>query len=140
MIRLQNEGVVQPPPVLPTYAQQVSLEIQSWPEVIAATHWKLWDPKTVDGAEFHVPEGVLGHIHVQGGGLHLPLNRLLSKALIESGLAFTFRLDPAWVEHPISKSSDVVKAIWLFRLAYDQRRSAPEKALLERIVTQASTV
>ena len=52
-------------------AQSVSAEIQSWPGIIAATHWFLYDRTQVDGADFYVGEKELGHIHLDGE-LHEP--------------------------------------------------------------------
>jgi len=138
MIRLQNEGLLQPAPVLPAFAQQVSLAIQSWPEVTAATHWKLGNPTQVDGAEFHVPAGALGHIHLHGGDFHLALSKPLRNLLLERQLAHSFRWDAAWVERPIATAEDVEPAIWLFQLAYDRLRAATPAALLARIEARSA--
>ena len=57
MIRLRNEGPIKPAPLLQGFAQEVSTELQTWPDIISATHWQLGDPTRVDGAEFHVKGG-----------------------------------------------------------------------------------
>src|SRR5258707_1086401 len=69
-MRLETKGEIRPPPKLKGLAQSVSLEIKSWPGVIAATHWFLYDRTQVDGADFYVGEKELGHIHLDGE-LHL---------------------------------------------------------------------
>ena len=56
MIQLRNEGPMQRAPQLHGLAQDVSSKLQSWPGMIAATHWQLGDSTRVDGAEFHVEE------------------------------------------------------------------------------------
>ncbi len=79
MIHLRNEGPIQPAPKLQGLAQDVSTELQSWPGMIAATHWQLGDPTRVDGAEFHVERGgELGHIRVL-----IPLSELQRYARID---------------------------------------------------------
>ena len=44
-MRLKDKGPVIAPPVLSGWAQTVSLEIQSWPGIISATHWCLEMPR-----------------------------------------------------------------------------------------------
>src|SRR4029078_10122012 len=55
-MRLESKGEIRPPPTLKGPAQSVSREIQSWPRIIAATHWFLYDRTQVDGADFYVGE------------------------------------------------------------------------------------
>jgi hypothetical protein len=85
-MRLESKGEIRPPPKLKGPAQSVSLEIQSWPGIIAATHWFLYDRTQVDGADFYVGEKELGHIHLDGE-LHLFVTVGLRRRLIEAGLA-----------------------------------------------------
>ncbi len=67
------------------YAEEVSAEIQSWPEIIAVTHWQLGNSTRVDGAEFHLEQGgELGHIHLDGE-FHLVLSKRLRARLVELG-------------------------------------------------------
>ncbi|HMI96688.1 MAG TPA: luciferase family protein, partial [Micropepsaceae bacterium] len=89
-MRLETKGEIRPPPKLKGPAQSVSLEIQSWPGVIAATHWFLYDRVQVDCADFYVGEKELGHIHLDGE-LHLAVTAGLRRQLIEAGRAAAFR-------------------------------------------------
>ena len=77
MFQLRNEGELHPAPALAGPAETVSVTVQSWADVKSFTHWQLGDPTAVDGAEFHVPEGELGHIHL-GGEVHLALTEELA--------------------------------------------------------------
>ena len=45
VMKLADKGPIKPPPVLKGPAQLVSLEIQSWPDIVAATHWFLAGPR-----------------------------------------------------------------------------------------------
>ncbi len=139
MIQLRNEGPIQPPPTLAGSAQAVSLAIQSWPEVIAVTHWQLGDSTRVDGAEFHTPEGELGHIHLNGE-IHLALTDPLRKLLVEHKLARPFRWLSSWVEMPVASPADAEQATWLFQLGYDRLRSTPQNELVQRIQARANAV
>ena len=138
MVRLRNEGPMQPAPRLEGFAETVSTEIQSWPGVIAATHWQLGNSTRVDGAEFHVEDGgELGHIHLSGE-FHLALTRPLRDQLVELELAQPFVWDKAWVTAPITSPKEAERAIWLFRLGYDRLCSTPEKTLLNRMQALAA--
>src|SRR6516165_1298489 len=74
-MKLADKGRIKPPPALKGAAQLVSQEIQSWPGIVAATHWFLYDRTQVDGADFYVGERELGHIHLDGE-FHLGYDRL----------------------------------------------------------------
>ena len=96
MIRLRNEGPFQPAPELQAFAEAVSRQLQAWPGLVAATHWKLGEPTRVDGAEFHLEDGgELGHIHLNSE-IHVALTRSLRAALVAKDLARPFVYDPAW--------------------------------------------
>ena len=136
MIQLRNEGKIQPPPILSGPAQTVSATLQSWPDMISVTHWQLGDSTKVDGAEFHTPEGELGHIHVNGH-IHLALTDTLRQALVSRKLARQFRYVSSWVEMPITSTADADRATWLFQLGYDRLRGTPEQELLTRIESHA---
>src|SRR4029079_10337707 len=112
---LKSKGEIQPPPKLKGPAQSVSREIQSWPGIIAATHWDFYDRDEVDGADFYVGEKELGHIHLDGE-LHLCLTVGLQKRLTEAGLAEPLRWADDCVQAPISNAKDARIALWLFRL------------------------
>ena len=98
----------------------------------AVTHWQLGNSERVDGAEFHVDDKELGHIHLNGE-MHLLLTKRLSRALIQDGLAEKFPWGAEWVQAPVRTESERERALWLFRLGYDHLRNADEDALLERV-------
>ena len=131
-MRLESKGEIRPPPKLKGPAQSVSLEVQSWPGIIAATHWFLEDRSQVDGADFYVGEEELGHIHLDGE-LHLCVTVGLRRRLIEAGLAEALPWASDCVQAPISSRRDAKNAVWLFRLAYDRLRGTPILDLRQRI-------
>lgn len=131
-MKLETKGEIRPPPKLKGPAQSVSLEIQSWPGVIAATHWFLFDRTQVDGADFYVGEKELGHIHLDGE-LHLAVTAGLRRQLIEAGRAAAFRWGEDWVQAPISSRQDARNALWLFQLGYDRLTGTPIPELRRRI-------
>ena len=66
--------------------QALSVEVQSWPGVIAATHWHFNRPNEVNGADFYVGTDELGHIHLDGE-VHLATSIELREALLEASAA-----------------------------------------------------
>src|SRR6476619_3214999 len=118
-MKLTEKGPIIAPPLLDGWAEVVSLEIQSWPGIISATHWFLNDRTQVDGADFYFGEKELGHIHLDGE-IHLGLTRPLRKALTDAKLAEPFRWAQNWVQFPITDQSSTQHAIWLFQLGYDR--------------------
>ena len=138
-MRLEAKGEIRPPPKLKGPAQSVSLEIQSWPEIIAATHWFLYDRTRVDGADFYVGEKELGHIHLDGE-LHLGVTVGLRRQLIEAGLAEALPWGDDWVQAPISNRHEARVAVWLFRLAYDRLTGTPIPELRRRIREEAPSL
>lgn len=136
---LSEKGPVVAPPVLDEPMRRVSTSVLSWPGVIGATHWHLYRPTDVDGADFYVGEEELGHIHLQGD-VHLATSPGLRRALVELGLAkpFPFAGYDDWVLFCIRDETDADQAEWLFRLAYDLLRGEAEDALIERIVTRVA--
>jgi hypothetical protein len=131
-MKLESKGEVRPPPKLKGPAQSVSAEIQSWPRIIAATHWDFYDRDEVDGADFYVGEKELGHIHLDGE-LHLCVTVGLRRRLIEAGLAEALPWAEDCVQAPISSKGDAKKAKWLFKLAYDRLTGTPIPELRQRI-------
>lgn len=131
-MRLESKGEVRPPPKLKGPAQSVSREIQSWPGIVAATHWYLHDRTRVDGADFYVGEKELGHIHLDGE-LHLGLTVGLRRQLIEAGLAEALPWAEDWIQAPISRPKDARAAQWLFRLGYDRLMGTAISELRKRI-------
>lgn len=85
-MKLADKGPIKPPPLLKGPARFVSHEIQSWPGIVAATHWFLYDQTQVDGVDFYVGDRELGYIHLDGE-IHLGTARTLGARLIEHGLA-----------------------------------------------------
>ena len=131
-MRLESKGKVRPPPNLKGPAQSVSQEIQSWPGIVAATHWYLHDRTQVDGADFYVGAKELGHIHLDGE-LHLFLTVGLRERLIEAGIAEALPWADDCIQAPISSKRDARNAVWLFRLGYDRLRGTPIPELRRRI-------
>lgn len=138
-MRLESKGEIRPPPKLKGPAQSVSLEIQSWPEIVAATHWFLYDRTQVDGADFYVGEKELGHIHLDGE-LHLGVTVGLRRQLIEAGLVEALPWAEDWVQAPISSLRDARAAVWMFRLAYDRLTGTPIPELRRRIREEARSL
>jgi len=131
-MRLESKGEIRPPPKLKGPAQSVSLEIQSWPGIIAATHGFLYDRTQVDGADFYVGEKELGHIHLDGE-LHLGLAVGLRRQLIEAGLAEALPWAEDWIQAPISNPREARTAQWMFRLGYDRLMETPISELRKRV-------
>ena len=131
-MRLESKGDICPPPKLKWPGESVSLEIQSWPGIIAASHWFLFDRTRVDGADFYVGEDELGHIHLDGE-LHLGLTVGLRERLIEAGLAEPLPWAEDWIQAPIGNPKDARTALWLFRLGYDRLTGTPISELRRRI-------
>lgn len=129
---LKSKGKLRPPPKLTGPAQAVSREIQSWPGIVAATHWDFYDRTEVDGADFYVGEKELGHIHLDGE-LHLCLTIGLRERLIEAGLAEPLPWAEDCVQAPIASRKDARNALWLFRLGYDRLNGTPIPELRQRI-------
>jgi hypothetical protein len=132
-MKLADKGPIKPPPALKGPAQLVSQEIQSWPGIVAATHWLLYDRTQVDGADFYVGERELGHIHLDGE-IHLGATRTLAAMLIEHDLADPFEWGDDWVQYRICKKVDVGHAVWLFRLGYDRLNGTGIARLRQRVI------
>ena len=118
-MKLEEKGKFLPPPVLDKYAQLVSTEIQKWSNIIAATHWHLYDTTQVDGADFYVGEEELGHIHLDGS-VHLATSKELKKILVDNKLAQNFPYAKNWVQFQITNKEDTEKAIRMFKLNYER--------------------
>ncbi len=129
---LSAKGKFQAVPILKGFAETVSREIQTWPDIISATHWQLGRPTMVDGADFYVNEDECGHIHL-AGEVHLATSLDLRKRLVAAKLARPFPYNASWVETSIDDEESAKKAIWLFNLNYDRIKGLPLETLLERI-------
>lgn len=133
-MKLSSKGVIKPPPRLSVPAQKLSETIQSWPGIVAATHWYLYDRSVVDGVDFYVCEEELGHIHLDGE-IHLRLTKGLREQLIDAGRAQAFPYAEDWVQAPVTSAAQVRHAEWLFRLGYDRLNGAPLPGLRARIAS-----
>ena len=134
-MKLDQKGPIKPAPVLTGPGQKTAEAIQSWPTIISATHWDLFNRSRVDGADFYVGEAELGHIHLNGE-VHLAATNGLGIALLQRGLASPLPYGKAygdWVSFMIRTDSDADHAIWLFRLNYDRLRGESLDALTGRM-------
>ena len=136
-MKLSAKGRFADPPPLPEHAQTVSEALARWPDIHARTHWLLGDEQVVDGADFHVGEDEIGHIHL-GGEAHVAVGKKLGAALIGAGRAKPFRWSDAFVVLSIRTARDVKAAMALFELAYDRRRGIPERELIGRVTDSAA--
>jgi hypothetical protein len=141
-MKLSAKGRRVPPPILNSVLQPLSEEVQTWPDIVAATHWHLSKNGQVDGADFYRGADELGHIHLDGD-LHLALSPTLARALITAKLAqrFPFAGCEEWVLYQTRSKTDAAHAEWLMRLAYDYLGGTPEielvRGLARRSLTQA---
>ncbi len=127
---LAAKGRFAPPPVLRQPLEAVSAVVQSWPEIVSATHWHYADSRRIDGSDFYRGEVELGHIHVDGE-MHLATSPSIARALIERRFAIPFRWPGAeWVMFMIRSDKDARHAERLMRLGYDYLGSASEAALI----------
>ena len=129
---LSAKGKFAPPPILDLFAQRVSAAIQTWPDIISATHWHLYRADDVDGADFYVAEDELGHIHLNGE-VHLATSLELRKLLLAKNLAKPFPYYASWVQTRIGTAAEAEHALWLFKLNYDRIKGETETRLSERI-------
>jgi Family of unknown function (DUF5519) len=135
-LSLEEKGPIQAAPVLSGAAESVSVEIQSWPGIISATHWHFHDAKRVDGADFYVGLAELGHIHLSGQA-HISTSAGLSAPLLRKGFASRMpwggEAYASWTLFDIRTPTDAAHAIWLFRLQYDLLQGAAEPDLIAQI-------
>ena len=133
-MKLSDKGRRMPPPILNAPLQRLSEEVQSWPDIVAATHWHFSWNGQVDGADFYRGEEELGHLHLDGE-LHLAASSALVRALIGAGLArpFPWSNTDEWMLYNIRSESDAQQAEKLIRLAYDYLGGTPEPELISRL-------
>ena len=136
-MKLEEKGPIIKPPILEGPSQKVSVEVQSWTDVVSATHWTIGDSTKPNGADFYVLESELGHIHLDGE-IHLSLTKPLRRALIAAGLADPFPWGENWVQFQIIDQESVRHAEWLFRIGYDRLKGASVSALTSRICERVS--
>lgn len=121
-MKLTEKGRIQPPPTMSTYPEMVSKEVQKWKNVISATHWDLYNPNKVDGADFYVGDEELGHIHLNGQ-VHLATSIELRDILLSKGKAkkIPFGGEYArWIQYQIKDEETAWQAIELFKLNYER--------------------
>jgi hypothetical protein len=132
---LEEKGKFAPPPIMTTYPQLVSNAIQQWENVIAATHWHLYDNTKVDGADFYVGTNEIGHIHLDGS-VHLATTNELRIPLLKNNLAEKFPYGgtyEGWVRFKINNENDAKQAIWLFQLNYERLIGLSIETLISKI-------
>ena len=135
IMTLEEKGNFIAPPIMTTYPQIVSLAIQQWQNIIAATHWDLYDNSKVDGADFYVGKNELGHIHLDGS-VHLATTRELRIPLLKNNLAKKFPYGgqyEGWVLFKIETESEAQQAIWLFQLNYERLMGVSIETLISKI-------
>lgn len=123
-MRLEAKGRIVAPPILRPPLQALSQLIQSWPGIIAATHWHFSRPDEVDGADFYVSAFELGHIHLDGE-VHIATDLALRQALLARGLARPFPYYATWVETTVDSMQSAEHAAYLFRHNYDRLQGLP---------------
>lgn len=131
-LTLAEKGPFAPAPSLSGPAGRVAREIAAWPGILAATHWRLGAPGTVDGADFYVGAEELGHIHLDGD-VHLATTLALREALLARRFAKPLPWYASWVCLPIRNDTDAAHALRVVRLNYDRLAGVPMANLLARI-------
>jgi hypothetical protein len=132
---LEEKGKFAPPPKMTAYPQMVSNAIQQWENIIAATHWDLYDSTKVDGADFYVGKNELGHIHLNGY-VHLATTTDLRIPLLKNNLAKKFPFGgeyEGWVQFKITSERDAKQAIWLFQLNYERLMGVSIETIISKI-------
>ena len=126
-MRLADKGGIVPPPVLDALFQSLSATVQSWPGIIAATHWHFSHNGQVDGADFYRGGEELGHIHLDGE-VHLATSPAITSALIAAGAAerFPWVGSGEWTAYRIRSAAGIRHAERLFRLGYNYLGGEPE--------------
>jgi len=133
-LALGQKGPAAPPPKLDQPFQVTALAVAGWDDVVAATHWHLYQRSTVDGVDFYVNGRELGHIHLNGW-VHLATNHHLCKLLLENDLAeaFPYAGYEHWIMFRIQSATEAEHAIWLFHLNYFRLLGHAEQDLLSVI-------
>ena len=130
-MKLSDKGLIRPAPKMDGLLALVAEEIQSWPHVIAVTHWDLYQPTVADGADFYLGEAEIGHLHFYGEA-HVASDAELNAAfiLLGKGEPFRFRNDPTyrhWTQVKIADLEKAQDAIDLFRANYERLWSARQR-------------
>lgn len=135
---LAAKGPIAPPPVLGEPLQRLADAVQSWPGIIAATHWNLWRRNEVDGIDFYRGDDEIGHVHLDGE-LHLTVPSMVADHLTRIGLARRLPFGSDWVGLRIFSDDDLRDAEWLLRLAYDLLGGAPIDEVIARLPPAEAT-
>jgi hypothetical protein len=123
-MKLSDKGPIAPPPAMPGFLGELVHAIQSWPHVIAATHWDLYRPTVADGADFYVGDVEIGHLHFYGEA-HVASDAAVAKTFIAQGMAqpFRFRGDANyrhWTQVSVTTAESFQHALALFRANYER--------------------
>lgn len=113
-----QKGPVGPAPQLKEPLQTVIDEVSSWVGVTKTVHWHFADQSRVDGIDFYVADGELGHVHLDGE-IHLATTQALADMLVAEGAAKHFRHQKGWVEADIRRIG-IAAAAALFRRNYER--------------------
>ena len=138
-MQLRNPGPVQAAPTLDGYAGQLAENVRRLPGVTAYTHWRLGSPGVVDGAELHVGDPELGHIHLDGS-VHIPLTAPLASLLVSKEFGQTPYWSNTWITIPVRSSQDVEHAAWLFCLAHARIEGALDTTIRDEIMRHGKPV
>ena len=122
VMKLADKGPIRPPPTMPGLLGRVTGVIQTWPGVIAATHWDLYRPTVPDGADFYVGDTEIGHLHLNGEA-HVATDSTLFRQFVDGGKAqpFRFRQDPNyrwWTQATMATEQQAQDVLELFRANY----------------------
>ena len=134
-MKLRNPGPIRPAPDLHGQAATIAEAVERMVGVTAHTHWMRGDSKTVDGAEYHLGDLELGHVHLDGS-VHLPMGPLAA-SVVDASLAAYPPWSKTWVSLAAQANGSASKAIWLFELAHAQASGLSHHNLLDRIRTRA---
>lgn len=136
-MKLSEKGRHAPAPKLRPLAQRVVHELCTWTGLEGRTHWLLGDETVVDGADFHVGQDEVGHIHLESEA-HVMLPARVVTALVRASLGAPFQWSRGVVVHRIAREADVEHAVWLFQLSYDHLAGVSAAALIERVERRAA--
>ena len=123
-MKLSDKGASRPAPAMDGLLGYVADAIQTWPGVIAATHWDLYQPTVADGADFYLGDSEIGHLHFYGEA-HVASDAAVSASFVAQGKAepFRYRADPNyrhWTQVTLTTQAKAQQALDLFRANYDR--------------------
>ncbi len=130
----RRKGRVAPAPRLAGVAQKVAEAVLALPGVIAQAHWEIGSQTEVNGTDFYVGEEELGHIHLDGEA-HIPIGRVLARALVSAKLAQPFTWSNEFV---VVDTRAGATAQRVFELRHAQILGATEGELRGRIAKRVT--